>query len=515
MCGECSPSGARPVVNIDRMVLTDRQQALLQRIADGDDLSGPEAVGERTSARALASRRLVKVSTKNGRWSAKITADGKHFLLHGRRPGQGIQAPSTSAAKKAAIAKTTKPVTTAAAALDKARELIAQLEAAPDRVVWVSTPDPETRAAYRRAVHAAKQHKLVPEGFSLQHSGRDHGDIAMRLSDDVNPDETEWNRIRAKVRNEITGLDEILQKVAEGGSVVGVTDEDLRVAAVDVVQVFIETARAAGHHVVLSRLKLKFTVEGGETREVYVRQEYNKVAHVATLEEQRKARREWAFKVPEFDSVPARRFELFMNYGHNKRDRWEGIPVAGHTGRIRKIIGDVVESTRVAREAREVWRKEYEAEQERHRRKKQEEEDLWNKAMTHARRQAVLHIRAETFQSAFDAWRRAHEIRDFCAALELGSSNDSDLGDLTRWIEWGLATADDIDPTIAPKTLAATSFDIEPGPDDLRPHLGQWSPDGPYREYRNSREPQSEPRDNSYRNQWHHGMRGKPNWWRR
>lgn len=503
------------MVNIDRMVLTGRQQALLRRIADGDDLSGSEAVGERTSARALASRRLVKVSTKNGQWSAKITKDGEYFLLHRHRPGSPAQAPSMLAVKKAASAKPAASVTTASAALDKARELIAQLKAAPDRIVWVDAPDAETRAAYRRAVHAAKQHKLVPDGFSLQHSGRDHGNIAMRLSDNANPDETGWNRIRARVRDEITSLEEILQRLTHGAEVVRVKDEDLLPAAVDVVRVFIETARAAGHHIVLLRHKLKFTVEGGQTRDVYVWQEYDEIPHVATPEELRKARREWAFKIPEVDSVPARRFQIFMNYGHNERDRWESIPIANFAGRIRKIIADVVESTRVVREQREARHREYEAEQERYRRKQQDEYNRWDVAMTHARRQAVLHIRAETFQSAFDAWRRAREIRAFCAALELTGDTSPDNGDLTRWIEWGLATADDIDPTLAPKTLAATSFDIEPGPDDLRPYLGDWSPDGPRIEYRCVREPQREPRDNSYRNQWHHGMRGKPNWWRR
>ncbi len=66
--------------------------------------------------------------------------------------------------------------------------------------VTIESPDEETRALYRRLVHAAKQHHLVPAGFHLKHTGRNSGDLIVRLSDDSAPDETDWNRVRLNTR---------------------------------------------------------------------------------------------------------------------------------------------------------------------------------------------------------------------------------------------------------------------------------------------------------------------------
>ena len=44
------------------------------------------------------------------------------------------------------------------------------------------------------------------------------------------------------------------------------------------------------------------------------------------------------------------------------------------------------------------------------------------------------------------------------------------------WLAWARAYADEIDPTIG---LVAGPEEVEPGPEDLRPYLGRWSPYGP------------------------------------
>ncbi len=63
--------------------------------------------------------------------------------------------------------------------------------------VLVESPDEPTRALYRRIIHAAKRHRLVPDGLHLRHTGRDRGDIVIRLYyEDSRPDDTDWNRIR-------------------------------------------------------------------------------------------------------------------------------------------------------------------------------------------------------------------------------------------------------------------------------------------------------------------------------
>ena len=59
-------------------------------------------------------------------------------------------------------------------------ELIDQLNSAGGEI-YVADPSERVRAQYRRAIHGAKERGLVPEGFQLWHSGRDRGDMVIRL----------------------------------------------------------------------------------------------------------------------------------------------------------------------------------------------------------------------------------------------------------------------------------------------------------------------------------------------
>ncbi len=59
-------------------------------------------------------------------------------------------------------------------------ELIEKLQAT-DGEMYLADPNERVRSEYRRAIHAAKERRLVPEGFQLWHTGRDHGDMIIRL----------------------------------------------------------------------------------------------------------------------------------------------------------------------------------------------------------------------------------------------------------------------------------------------------------------------------------------------
>jgi hypothetical protein len=59
-------------------------------------------------------------------------------------------------------------------------ELIDQINAAGGEV-FIADPTERVRAQYRRAIHGAKEGRLVPEGLQLWHTGRDHGDMVIRL----------------------------------------------------------------------------------------------------------------------------------------------------------------------------------------------------------------------------------------------------------------------------------------------------------------------------------------------
>ncbi len=59
-------------------------------------------------------------------------------------------------------------------------ELLDQLNSAGGEI-YVADPSERVRAQYRRAIHGAKERALVPEGFQLWHTGRDRGDMVIRL----------------------------------------------------------------------------------------------------------------------------------------------------------------------------------------------------------------------------------------------------------------------------------------------------------------------------------------------
>ena len=61
-----------------------------------------------------------------------------------------------------------------------ATELVDQLNSAGGEI-YIADPSERVRAKYRRAIHGAKEQGLVPEGFQLWHTGRDRGDMVIRL----------------------------------------------------------------------------------------------------------------------------------------------------------------------------------------------------------------------------------------------------------------------------------------------------------------------------------------------
>jgi hypothetical protein len=164
------------------------------------------------------------------------------------------------------------------------------------------------------------------------------------------------------------------------------------------------------------------------------------------------------------------------------------------------------------RRRQEAWQREQEEMQRKWAQQKEQERQRWEEAMTRARGKAIAAIRKSTSRSAFDGWSRAQELRAFCTGLRQNVA-DGTSTDLEKWIVWGVAEADRLDPTRGPTTPSKVSFDIEPGPDDLRAYLGDWSPHRPEQEDRSVSRPILE--TESYRNAWHPGLRGKKQWWRR
>lgn len=128
-----------------------------------------------------------------------------------------------------------------------------------------------------------------------------------------------------------------------------------------------------------------------------------------------------------------------------------------------------IEAHRIDEEWRDTERKREEAAQRRQR----------EAAMVEARRRCVEHARWDDFQRRSREWRRLTEGRAFLAAMReaVGAYAGPQRDDLVAHLDFAEARLDELDPVLRPES---TLLDIpEPKPDDLRPFLDGWNPQGP------------------------------------
>lgn len=160
---------------MSRQKLNKRQRSLLWRIANGvrPVTSGEYALA--TTVYALRNRGLVATRREGGIWTAAITDAGRCYLEHGRQPADA-QGPAPDRPKRT-IARADQNQKRPAISAD---DLIVRLEAAGGSL---RIPDPEApvRAAWRHAIHAAAHSGRLPAGMRLWHTGRDRGDLVVRL----------------------------------------------------------------------------------------------------------------------------------------------------------------------------------------------------------------------------------------------------------------------------------------------------------------------------------------------
>lgn len=144
-------------------------------------------------------RGLVRITGHGKSWTATITETGTYYLEHGTYPRASQPEPARSAASR-----TPAPSKNESSVQKEARALIKRLQ--HEGTITIEDPAEPTRARYRRVLHACRAHHLTPDGHQLLFTGRDSGDIIIRLGLSSDP-ETDWNRIRLNTRRITTNLD--------------------------------------------------------------------------------------------------------------------------------------------------------------------------------------------------------------------------------------------------------------------------------------------------------------------
>lgn len=429
--------------------LNERQLLVLKRIGEGDDLSGPEGEAFRISARGLQGRRLVTVSRRGGVWRATITDAGRFYLERGHHPDHPDrrETSTSSPARRAGPTPRADPEAEATAhsrgqqptsvLQDRAEELIERLQA-EDGTVTIEAPDDDTRALYR-IIHAAKQHKLVPDGFHLKHTGRRDGDLIIRLSNDNAPGDTDWNRIRLNTRRVTSDPSLVFRAIEQDPTNLNVTESALP-RAFELIQSLAEEARRRGHRLGVNtktkhpRLYLQV---GEGRRSVNLHEEYDQIPHVPSAEELRRLRRRPWERVPESDRVPSGRLRLEISKaGYNGHDSWTDDKRSTLEKRLPRIIREVEATVAAEEEARQEARRQHEEYLAEQRRKDEEQRRQWQATLDEARPKAVKALRRKALRAAYDAWVAAAEMRAFCDALEHGASPDDDPATASNREAW-------------------------------------------------------------------------------
>ncbi|MBM2621721.1 hypothetical protein JIG36_40080 [Actinoplanes sp. LDG1-06] len=405
--------------------LSARQWKLLQQVADGDDLSGPDGLRQRITALSLNSKRLVQFSRRDDVQRVEITAAGRTYLKKGPRP-TGL--PDDAARQRKA--DTGRRVEEERQRV--ARDLIAAIQRAGG-TLRLANPGPVSRASHRQALHSAVQYGLVPDGFQLDHTGRSSGDLIMRLVPEEDP-------LAADPLIEASPVDSSdLAGLGANSCCLQVSDA-LLPRAIDILRLLAEQARPHGR-VVLSNAsdhpELYLVMEGDRFALAVREKDDGATPGQLTLEIGRPGEDDFlSWSDHRRTTIERRMPRILREFGYARAARIE----AAHAGEAIRPES-ITERLERAEQPRE-----------------QPEEPREHPA----RSRAAAARRAKAFQEALGAWSAAQEIRAFCDALMMaGVHDDPDIAaNRAHWIAWGRAEADRIDPSHG-EGLAYTPFDQE------------------------------------------------------
>lgn len=422
-----------------------RQLALLRRVAEGVDPVTSREHHHATSVYALRNRGLVAtMRAVGGAWTASITDEGRYYLAHGHyRP----DAAHAATERSKPIESDKKPPTISG------RDLIQRLVDAGGSL-RVPDPEPAVRAAWRCAIHAAGNGGELPARMRLWHTGRDKGDLVVRLVARRDPAaETQQKAPPIPVPERLIRPHAIVTRIKE------LSKPKPRPSGLDRMYVYSRDLRRG---LDVSRPSL-----GRALRILHALiTEAERRGYGAHLDDRKGDPRvcitvkghQFVISIREKDGV----LRVVLPSEYSGRRLWsDGIRAA-----VEDKLGDVLANIEARAEEAEQRRLEREREEAERRR-------AWEQEMERARERFAENQRAAFIRDQVAAWRLADEIRSFCLAARNSGAGTGDSRDAETWLSWAVKYADEIDPL----SRALTAPELgEPSPDELRPYMRGWNP---------------------------------------
>lgn len=325
-------------------------------------------------------------------------------------------------------------------------------------VLQLADPAPTVRAAYRRAINHAIVGRAVPAGFALRHTGRDRGDLTIRLVPAA-PSVAQGRPVRVPVPTTLAGAPDAVLTLAGPGPLPGFSPAGWD-RALQIVNGLAQEAARRGYDFAVRRegdIVVQLTID--EDSQEFLLAEEQERRNVVDETAAAAVKYDWQ-RVPTRPTlVPTGRLVIRTpeRYGSRSwadRQRW----------RLEDKIGAVFalaeERCRVAATARH-QAADHASEQRR----------IWEEAVPRAHAQYGEQLNRARLDAQVQAWRRAQDYRHYAAELQR-RSRAADLDDtaragLTDWIAFIEKQAAHLDPLAAveelrvetPETASATDLD--------------------------------------------------------
>lgn len=473
--------------------LNKRQLDVLRRIGEDTDLSRPEEISLRTSARALQGRGLVDVTRHNGLWRATITDAGRFYLEHGQhpdhptrkddRPTAGKQKPSPR--PTARTPPTAEPQGTPREQQPNRQMPLSQKRRADakalierlvsERRVIIRTPNDETVAKWRKTINYAKRHHLEPPGRWIEKRKEWNGNLIIELLTGAPPNKRTDSSNEAPtvpVPSQLRAPHPVIARLREDEHRL-VMPQARRRRCLLILQGLAAEAERRGHAVhdepVPEHQKNRpYTYLGTRYRSTYSRRDgairiaIGKFSYAVTIAEE---------SPQTTDAEKAERLvaEITLYRSHGRQCRWAD----RKRWKVENLLGKILSEL----EKRAAEDAQHKVEEER---AKTERRRRWELAIAEARRKAHEAHNAAALREQTSHWRESQEINAYCRALaeriDREPPHSPGVREAREWLSWACVHAASVDPL---QTLPARPEPPELRPEDLKPYLNGWSPYGP------------------------------------
>ncbi|MEU8974904.1 hypothetical protein AB0D11_37585 [Streptomyces monashensis] len=456
--------------------LNERQQAVLDWVSQGC----PDGVWTdsvfKTSAQALHSRGLIKITKRRGSWIAQITEKGRQYLLHsGGHPAE--QSNSDTSEDLSERPPRPRPRTSPKPRPNYTDQLLEELIANNGHLIKPLSSGPGS-VNWTSRVNAARKSGKIPHTQEL-YGCRTHRGYEIKLVD-----------IPAWRLAELTPLP-VPTRLTKPHAVVAALEKQpqpmdltksIQGRALRIIQALITATEAQGHKAALEttqgapplhrrrKAPPHFSITAqGESVGFLVLQEQDRSEHVPTDKELADAKKYSWMRIARFDYTPSNRLRFMLRGGNPHRaSEWADLPDRPLEDQLVEIAQEVDLRGEAAERKR---RADQQAREEQQRR--------WEAAMHEARAAYAHAYRVKHLEKQAGAWHQAKRLTEYVTAVRDHTTSlppGQERAEIEAWLTFADAHLQHLtDSTSAPKLPSPP----KPSGDDLKPFLGHWSPYGP------------------------------------